>query len=258
LAGFLILGHVVKKIVIAAHKGGSGKTTVAVNLAGALAAHGLRVLLVDTDPQGACAAALGIQVEKPTLYEVLLGQSQRHEAITGTGVSGLSLLPSDLDLAGAEVELPRFANWQQRLNEVLVSLESVCDVAIIDTPPGLGVLSYSALNAATGALVVCPPEFMAFRALPHLQEMTERAGVPLMGIVPTMATGTTRHAREVLEQLDTQYRALLLPAIPRRVALQDAALAGLPITEFEPSSDVAERFRTLAQEVLDRGKNVAA
>lgn len=247
-----------KKIVIAAHKGGSGKTTVAVNLAGGLAARGLRVLLVDTDPQGACAAALGINVEKPTLYEVLLGQAQRHEAIIGTGVSGLSLLPSDLDLAGAEVELPRFDNWQQRLNEVLVSLESVCDVAIIDTPPGLGVLSYSALNAATGVLVVCPPEFMAFRALPHLQEMTERAGVPLMGIVPTMTTSTTRHAREVLEQLDAQYRGLLLPAIPRRVVLQDAALAGLPITEFEPSSDVAERFRTLAQEVLDRGKNLAA
>jgi chromosome partitioning protein len=140
----------------------------------------------------------------------------------------------------------------------LISLESVCDLAIIDTPPELGVLSYSAFNAATGALVTCPPEFMAFRALPHLQEMTDRAGVPLLGIIPTMATATTRHAREVMEQLNSQYADLVLPAIPRRVALQDAALAGLPIASFQPSSDVAERFMALAREVLSRGKNLAA
>ncbi|WP_201732641.1 AAA family ATPase [Acidithrix sp. C25] len=141
-----------EKLVIAAHKGGSGKTTVAVNLAGAFANLGMRVLLVDTDPQGACAAALGVNPEKPTLYEVLVGHAQRQEAIIGTSIPGLSLLPSDLDLAGAEVELPKLDHWQQLLSRVLVSLESVCDVALIDTPPGLGVLSYSALKAATGAL----------------------------------------------------------------------------------------------------------
>ncbi len=247
-----------EKIVIAAHKGGSGKTTVAVNLAGALANLGMRVLLVDTDPQGACAAALGLEPGKPTLYEVLVGQSRRQEAIVGTNVPGLSLLPSDLDLAGAEIELPKLDDWQQRLKRVLVSLDAACDLAIIDTPPGLGVLSFNALTAATGALVTCPPEFMAFRALPHLQEMAERAGVPLLGIVPTMATTSTRHAREVVEQLTEQYTDLVLTAIPRRVALQDAAIAGLPITSFAPTSDIAERFMVLAREVLRRGKNVAA
>lgn len=130
-----------------------------------------------------------------------------------------SLLPSDLDLAGAEVELPNLDNWHQGLGRVLTSLDSVCDLAIIDSPPGLGVLSYSAFNTATGALVKCPPEFMAFRALPHLQEMTDRAGVPLLGIIPTVGTATTRHAREVMEQLSSQYGSLVLPAIPRRVAL---------------------------------------
>ena len=218
----------------------------------------MRVLLVDTDPQGACAAALGIEPEKPTLYEVLVGQAQRQEAIIGTNIPGLSLLPSDLDLAGAEIELPKLDGWQQRLGRILVSLEAVCDIAIIDTPPGLGVISYSALNAATGVLVVCPPEFMAFRALPHLQEMAERAGVPLLGIIPTMATTTTRHAREVMEQLTEQYPDLVLTSIPRRVAVQDAAIAGLPITSFDPTSDIAERFMALATEVLSRGKNIAA
>lgn len=247
-----------ERIVVAAHKGGSGKTTVTVNLAGALAHLGMRVLIVDADPQGAAAAALGVEPVKPTLYEVLTGSAQRNEAITGTIVPGLSILPSDLDLAGAEVELPRQEGWQSRLRQVLVGLDGLCDLAIIDTPPGLGVLSYCALSAATSAIVVCPPEFMAFRALPHLREMTERAGVPLLGIVPTMMTAVSRHAREVSEQLAEQYGDLLLASIPRRVALQDAALAGLPITAFDPSSDTAERFKTLAQEVLTRGKNIAA
>lgn len=95
--------------------------------------------------------------------------------------------------------MPKYERWQQKLGEALIGIDTVCDFAIIDAPPGLGVLSYSALNAATGALVTCPPEFMAFRALPHLQEMVDRAGVPLLGIVPTMTTTTTRHAREVME-----------------------------------------------------------
>lgn len=246
------------RIVIAAHKGGSGKTTVAVNLAGALAQLGMRVLLVDTDPQGAASAALGVDPRKPTLYEVISGTAKRHEAIVGTSTPGLAILPSDLDLAGAEVELPRQERWQQRLSDVLTSLDEFCDIAVIDTPPGLGVLSYIALQAATEVIVVCPPEYMAFRSLPHLQEMALRANVPVTGIVPTMTTSVSRHAREVLSQLQDEYPGLLLPSIPRRVALQDAALSGLPVTTFEPNSDAARRFLALAQEVLDRAKNIAA
>lgn len=246
------------RIVIAAHKGGSGKTTVAVNLAGALAQLGMRVLLVDTDPQGAASAALGVDPRKPTLYEVISGTAKRHEAIVGTSTSGLAILPSDLDLAGAEVELPRQERWQQRLNDVLTSLDEFCDIAVIDTPPGLGVLSYIALQAATEVIVVCPPEYMAFRSLPHLREMAARANVPVTGIVPTMTTSVSRHAREVLCQLQDEYPGLLLPSIPRRVALQDAALSGLPVTTFEPNSDAAHRFMALAKEVLDRAKNIAA
>lgn len=246
------------RIVIAAHKGGSGKTTVAVNLAGALAQLGMRVLLVDTDPQGAASAALGVDPQKPTLYEVISGTAKRHEAIVGTTTPGLAILPSDLDLAGAEVELPRQERWQQRLNEVLTSLDEFCDIAVIDTPPGLGVLSYIALQAATEVIVVCPPEYMAFRSLPHLREMAARANVPVTGIVPTMTTSVSRHAREVLSQLQDEYPGLLLPSIPRRVALQDAALSGLPVTTFEPNSDAARRFMALAKEVRDRAKNIAA
>lgn len=244
--------------MVAAHKGGSGKTTVAVNLAGALAANARRVLVVDADPQAAAAAALGVRPHKPTLYEALRGQAGVREAVAATDTPGLVLLPSDLDLAGAEVELPRDPGWQDALAVLLAPLQSICDVAIIDTPPGLGVLSFTALRAASAALVVCPLEFLAYRSLPHLRETTDRAGVPLLGIVPTFGTSTTRHAREVADAMAEDYPGLILPAIPRRIALQDAAVAGQPITAYQPSSDAAAAFSRLAQEVLARVSSKAA
>jgi len=247
-----------RRVVVAAHKGGSGKTTVAVNLAGALAALGKSVLLVDTDPQGAASAALGVEPGKPTLYEALTGQVHPREAIVGTPIPGLSMVPSDLDLAGAEVELPTQPGWQRALDGLMAAVEATCDVVIIDTPPGLGVLSLCALTTGTETLVVCPPEFLAFRSLPHLDEMAQRVDAPVTGIIPTMSTQATRHAREVTEMLGEQYAAILLPAVPRRVVLQDAALAGQPITTYAPNSDAASVFHKIAKEVLIRATTVAA
>lgn len=241
------------RLVVAAQKGGAGKTTVAVNLAGALATLGHRLLVIDSDPQGAAASALGVSPRKPTLYEVLTGEAELREAIVPSATPGLALLPSDLDLAGAEVELPVLPDWQHTLARRLASLEPYCDVAVIDTPPGLGVLSYTAMQAATAALVVCPLEFLAVRSLPYLQETTARAGLRILGIVPTLTSSSTRHAREAAESLREAHGELLLPPIPRRVALQDAALAGQPITEFQPAGDAAAAFLALAKEVLNRG-----
>ncbi|HVS41305.1 MAG TPA: AAA family ATPase, partial [Candidatus Dormibacteraeota bacterium] len=174
----------VETIAVAAHKGGAGKTTVAVNLAAAMAAQGRRVLLVDLDPQGAAAAALGVTVSKPTVYEALMGGADPRQAILGTSVDGLAMFAADLDLAGAEVELPRMGAWQGSLTRLLAPLEGLCDVAILDTPPGLGVLSLCALVAARSAVAVCPPDFLAYRTLPHLLETLERAGARVLGIVP--------------------------------------------------------------------------
>lgn len=246
-------------IAVAAHKGGAGKTTVTVNLAGALAAAGRQVLIIDGDPQGAAGAALSVAVEKPTLYEVLSGQAPAEDALCSTTTPGVTVLPADLDLAGAEVELPRQADWQMAIARVLGPLTGRFDVALIDTAPGLGVLPYAALVAATGVLVTCPPEFLAFRALPHVVETVNRAqgltpALTLLGIVPVLVSRRSRHEREVLDALATDYPGQVLTEIPRRVVLQDAQIAGQPVSAYAPTSDAAHAFTQLAEEVLARAE----
>ena len=247
------------RIAVAAHKGGAGKTTLAVNLAAELAALGRRVLLIDADPQGAAAAALGLlEVAKPTLYEVLTDAAHITDAVRATGVDGLDLLPSNLDLSGLEVELPGRPRWQAVLHDALTDLEGH-DLAVLDTAPGLGILPYVALVASTAALVVTPPEFLAYRALSQVLETVERARqlapeLRLLGIVPTFVTRQTLHARDVLEVMGVDHGDSVLPEIPRRVALQDAALAGRPIRDYDPRNDAAEAFARLAKEVIARAE----
>ncbi len=237
-----------QRIAVAAHKGGSGKTTVVGNLAGALAAVGERVLVVDADPQGAAGASLGATVAKPTLYEVLAGQASFQEAVRPTLNPGIDLVGADLDLAGTEVELPRRQGWQSALRDALRGLRSY-DVAIIDTAPGLGVLPFLALTAADQVLVVCPPDYLSLRSLPSVLEAAHRARVPIVGIVPNRVEGRTRHEADVLGELRTHYASQLLVEVPRRVALQDAGVAGVPVCTYAPGSAAAVAFDRLAQEV---------
>lgn len=238
----------VQRIAVAAHKGGSGKTTVSINLAGALVTAGQRVLVVDVDPQGAAAAALGVMVTKPTLYEVLGGATRATDAIQATAFDGLSVLPADLDLAGAEVELPAQSSWQSTLRRALNPVKGF-DTMVIDTAPGLGVLPYVALMAADRVLVVCPPDFLSFRSLPTVLEAATRARVPLIGIVPNRVEHRTRHEADILAELQARYGSALLPEIPGRVVLRDAAIAGEPISSYAPQSEVAAAFERLAKEV---------
>jgi chromosome partitioning protein len=234
------------RIAVASHKGGTGKTTVTVNLAGALAEAGRRVLVVDVDPQGAAAAALGVPATPPTLYDVLAGKAGAREAIRPSPTVGIDVLPAGADLAGADVELPRTAGWQRAVAVALARLRS-WDVVLIDTAPGLGVLPYAALVAATRALVVVEADFLSLRSLPDVLTSAERAGVPLAGIVPNAVGRRTRHQADVLAELHRSHRAALLPAIPSRVALRDAAVAGVPVATYAPHSDAAEAFRSLSR-----------
>lgn len=237
-----------QRIAVAAHKGGSGKTTVSVNLAGALAAQGAKVLVVDADPQGAAGIALGASTGKPSLYEALIEEVSVREAIWPTENPGIDILPGDLDLAGAEVQLPELPDWQTTLRDRLRVLNHY-DVAVIDTAPGLGVLPYLALSAADRVLIVCPPEYLSFRALPTVLEAAQRARVPLIGIVPNRVEGRTRHEADVIELLREHHAQELLTAIPRRVVLQDAAIAGKAVSFYAPDSPAAEAFGKLAKEV---------
>lgn len=237
-----------ERIAVAAHKGGSGKTTVAVNLAGALAVRGDRVLVVDADPQGAAGASLGATTRKPTLYEVLAGEVGLAEAICPTATEGIDLVPADLDLAGAEIELPRRSGWQQILSGALRGMDTY-DVVVLDTAPGLGVLPFLALAAADRVLIVCPPDYLSYRSLPTVLEAAQRARVPLIGIVPNRVEGRTRHEADVLAELHADHEGRLLVEIPRRVVLRDAAVAGVPVSVYAPSSAAAAAFARLAQEV---------
>ena len=244
-----------ESIGLVAHKGGTGKTTVALNLGAEYAAAGLGVVLVDCDPQGALATALGMtSVDKPTLYEAMTGNCLIGAAIKPTTVDQLDLVPADLDLSGLEVELPRRPGWQTSLRSILDQLDGY-DIAIIDTAPGLSVLSYVALVASTVALVVTSPEFLAYRALRLALETVERAQrqspeLRTWAIVPTIVTRQTRHAKEVIDVIREDYGDRVLSGIPRRVVVQDAVLSGLPVREYAPRSDAATAFSQLATEVL--------
>jgi chromosome partitioning protein len=246
------------RIAVIAHKGGAGKTTVTANLGAALAGLGRRVLLVDCDPQGALAAMFAASATPPTLHTVLTEGIPAADAIRPTSIEGLDLLPADLDLAAAEIELPGREGWQTALREALVRVDSY-GVTLLDTPPGLGVLPYLALLASTAAIVVAPPEFLAYRALSQVLATIKRAegiapDLRVLGILPTLVGGRTRHEHDVLEVLRSDHGAHLLPEVPRRVVYQDAALAGQPVTLFAPRSEAAVRFIELAEEVLRRAE----
>jgi chromosome partitioning protein len=277
-------------ITTIAGKGGAGKTLTTVNLAAALAELGHRVLLVDADPQGAAGNSLSVDVGKPTLYEVLMGTAAAAAAIETTKVERLHLLPADLDLAGAQIELPRRQNWQLSMRNVLGAEIARYDFTLIDTPPGLAVLPFAALVAGNAAIIPCRPEYGDFRTVPSAQEAITQArrfrpDLRFIGIVPTIVEAKidydpvgrpllkyddvgdgelvpqierarTVHEREVLTELfkpKGQFGQHRLRHIPRRVVVQDAGLAGEPVTVFAPYSDAAEAFRALAKEVKLHG-----
>jgi chromosome partitioning protein len=249
-------GEPPRRIAVIAHKGGVGKTTVTVNLGGAFVALGRRVLLVDCDPQGSLAAALGVDAAAPTLAGVLIGEAALADAVRPTGVDGLMILPADRSLTSVEDELSGRAGWHQTLRRVLLPVRDY-DVVLVDTPPGLGVLSLLGVLAADAALALCPPEFLAERALGQVLATLDRARqitpeITLAGIVPTLVGGRSREQQTVLADLEAAYGEAMLPPVPRRVVLQEAARAGQPVTVYARRSEAAAAFMTLAQALLDR------
>lgn len=247
-------------------KGGSGKSTVAVNLAGALAATGLRVLVVDTDPQGAAGAFLGVPhaIEGRTLYEALWGTATLEQVAVRTSVDGLDVVPANLHLSALEVELPsRNAGasnarpWQSRLADLLDRdlPAGRYDVVVIDTPPGLGVLPVLALTAAEAALVVARPLYSDVRSLDDALATLGRTSTEVLGVVPNNVGRRTLHQDEALEAIAEKVGAArVLPAIPSRIGLADAGVAGEPVTTYDTNSDAAQAFAALAQEVTTRAQ----
>jgi chromosome partitioning protein len=243
-------------------KGGVGKTTTTINLGAALAELGRRVLLVDFDPQGALSVGLGIQPHEldATVYNLLMERGMTaHDVIIKTRVDGMDLLPSNIDLSGAEVQLVHEVGREFVLGRALQPVVPDYDVILIDCQPSLGLLTVNALACADGVLVPLECEYFALRGVALLMETIDKVRsrispkLSIDGLLATMYDSRTLHTREVLAGVvegfgDRVYHTV----ISRTVRFPDATVAGEPITRFDPACGGAHAYRELAKEVLER------
>ncbi|HEV2045356.1 MAG TPA: ParA family protein [Chthoniobacterales bacterium] len=252
-----------KIVAIANQKGGVGKTTTAVNLGCALAERGLRILLIDLDPQANATSALGMQeIETDSIYESLLGGAPVTEKILPTRVERLFLVPSDLDLAGAEVEIARMNDHLTRLAKTLSILraDQTFDLVLIDCPPSLGILMTNALAAADEILTPIQCEYFALEGLVKIVRVVEQVRdsgandqVEIGGIVMTMFDSRTNLSAQVVADVRAHFgERVYRTIIPRTVRLSEAPSFGKSILEYDPNGTGASAYRALAREFMKR------
>ncbi|WP_425454081.1 ParA family protein [Nocardioides immobilis] len=243
-------------------KGGVGKTTTTINLGAALAEYGRRVLLVDFDPQGSLSVGLGLnphEMEK-TVYNLLMDRTTRLEdVVVPSGVPGMHLLPSNIDLSAAEVQLVHEVAREQTLQRVLAPAIAAYDVILIDCQPSLGLLTVNALTASDGVIVPLECEYFALRGVALLKNTIDKVQerlnprLEIDGVLGTMFDGRTLHGREVLERLVQAWGDHVFHTVIRRtVKFSDSTVAGEPITSYASDSGGAEAYRQLAKEVALR------
>jgi len=249
-----------KILAITNQKGGVGKTTTAINVAAALAANDLRILVIDSDPQGNATTGMGAtkDPDRPSLYQVLLGGAEIADSVLHTGFEGLDLVPGDKNLVGANLELVDTPRREFRLHDKISAVRVQYDFILIDCPPALDLLTLNALIAADSVLVPIQCEFFALEGISELMDTIERIRdsfehpLEIEGILLTMFDDRTNLTRQVANDLRDFFGAKVFQTfIPRSIRLAEAPSHGQTILAYDARSRGAESYIRLAKEILE-------
>ena len=251
-------------IAVANQKGGVGKSTTAINLSACLGEAGKRVLIIDIDPQGNTTSGFGVEKNEleATVYELLLGEASLDDCLIHLDYDNLDLLPSNVNLAGAEIELVEVENKEYVLKGQIDQIRDSYDYIIIDCPPSLNMLTVNAMTTADSVLVPIQCEYYALEGLAQLMNTVElvrerlNSSLEIEGVVFTMYDARTNLSLQVAENVrENLNQRIYKTVIPRNVRLAEAPSYGMPIIEYDPRSAGAESYRQLAREVIGLEEN---